>query len=55
MYRCVSYINDTFTKMYDREIYGETDVRREILSPAVNSNRLDKGQVLSFEIGGLRK
>lgn len=26
------YISDTFTKMYDREIYGETDVRREIHS-----------------------
>lgn len=25
MCRCVSYINDTFTKMYDRETYGETD------------------------------
>lgn len=38
-------------KLMERQTYGE----KSILSPAVNSIRFDKGQVLSSEIGGLRK
>lgn len=53
----MSCISDTLTKMYDRETYGEIQTygEKSILSPAVNSIRFDKGQVLSSEIGGLRK
>lgn len=59
MRRIVCRISDTFTKMYDRETYGERQTYGEkailSLSPAVNSIRFDKGQALSSEIRGLRK